>query len=465
MLNKVKEAIRQYQLLDKGDKVVIGVSGGPDSITLLYLLKMLQSEFDLILHVAHFNHMFRGQEADEEAEFVREVAARLGLPCTVKAQDVPRFVAENNLSPQEGARILRYRFFYDLAAQLKASKIALGHHADDQAETVLLHLFRGSGTAGLAGMSPKRGKVIRPLLGITRQQIEDYCREQGLPTRTDPSNFKSIYTRNKIRLELLPLLKKDYNPNVVENLNRTAEILRVENEFLEKITEEVFLRIGRSTACEVVLEKSGFGELHPALQRRLIRFSFKRLAGEEKSLNYSYVRAAQTYLSTERGGKKLGLPEGIVLKTGKETIIFSKPQVVPDSPGYKITLDLPGTARLPGGLVLTAEEVEPAFARQNYRQAKNWEAYLDLGRIKLPLTVRPRKPGDIFRPLGLGGSKKKLKDFLIDLKVPQAGRNLVPVVTDATGQIIWVGGYRIDENYKLREQTKRVAYLRLSYTE
>lgn len=442
---------------------MVAVSGGPDSMALLHVLKTLQDDYKLELLVAHFNHQLRGQEAWEDALFVENFAKKLHLPCQIGSADVLAYVKKHGLSVEEGARQLRYEFLFNLLKTWPGTKIAVGHHEDDQAETVLLHLIRGSGLQGLAGMSPKREQIIRPLLGVSRKEIECYCQENNLPTRIDASNFETIYTRNKIRRELLPLLK-EFNPKIVQNLNAMAQILRAENEFLAARAQEAFQKIARVSSSEVILDKKEFNQLHLALKRRILRLAYGRLAQEGDSLNFRFVNMAEEFIREEPAGKKLGLPGGIVLLTGPDTIIFNKPISQPGLMPYELSLSVPGAVTLPQGISLEAKEVKLAEARQKYKQASPHEAYLDLEKIVLPLVVRSRRQGDVFHPLGMSG-QKKLKDFFIDLKVPRHKRDWIPVITDGTGRIIWVGGYRIDDNFKVTEETKRILYLKLGKKE
>lgn len=455
MLAKIKKFIARHELLTPGDRVVVAVSGGPDSMVLLHVLQRLQHEYQLKLHVAHFNHQLRGQDAEEDALFVKEFAEKHNLPVTVGTEDVLSYVEKHRLSVEDGARQLRYKFLFTLLEKWPGTKIAVGHHQDDQAETVLFHLLRGSGLAGLSGMSPKRGPIIRPLLGVSRQEIEDYCKINHLPTRTDHTNFDPIYTRNKIRLELIPLLR-EFNPNIVQGLNNTAEILKVENHYLTAVSEEAFKKVAQVAAHEIILDKKGFTSLHEALKRRIIRLAYSTLT--EDSLHFRWVERAIEFLKRDWSGKKLGLPGGIVLKSGRHTIRFNKVFFHGPSPSFELKLPVPGQIELPAGGTLKAQEVKLEEVGSKYKQANPQEAYLDLDKVTPPLVVRSRRPGDVFWPLGVRG-KKKLKDFFIDQKVPPFKRDGVPIVTDNTGQIIWVGGYRIDENFKLTQGTRRVLHL------
>lgn len=458
MIEFVKEYITRHELLDKNDTVLIGVSGGPDSIALLHILWRLKQEYSLKLHVAHLNHMFRGDEARADAEFVRQLCQRLEVPCTLGEENVPAFVAKNRMSAEEGARYLRYRFFSQLATKIHATKIGLGHHADDQAETILLNLLRGSGLKGLAGMKPKRNMYIRPLLGVTRAEIEEYLEINNLPSRIDSSNLEPIYTRNEIRLKLIPLLKDRYNPNLVNNLNQLSEILRPEDDYLERITNETFKAYVNVQGNQLSISKKTFMELPLALRRRLLRLMFQTLAGREANLTFKTVVRMEKFLEQANYDKNLGLPLEIVLKNKLGIIILSKPQAFNVQEEFNMPLEVPGSVVLPNNSYLTAKVLLSPEEWQYYRKADFNEAYLDWDLIKLPLTVRNRKPGDAFFPLGLN-CKKKVKDFFIDQKIPLWERNFIPLVTDSESRIIWVGGCRIDERVKISSATKRVLYL------
>ena len=457
MLEIVKEFIARHKLLEKGDTVLAGVSGGPDSVVLLHVLLELQAEYNLKLHAAHLNHMFRGEEAAGDARLVRSLCERFHVPCTTGEEDVPAFNLRGGFSAEEGARMVRYRFFSDLAKKIAATKVALGHHADDQAETVLLNLLRGSGLRGLGGMRPQRGLYIRPLLGVTRAEILQYAKRHELPSRTDSSNLETAFTRNHIRLELLPFLADNYNPRIVGNLNEMADVLRVENDYLEKITDDLFKNLVRAETDRLSIEKESFAVLPPALQRRMLRRMYGELAGAGTALSYKTVSMMEVFLQDENSGKNLGLPREIVLKNKSAQIIFSKPRITRHMV-YNMLLEVPGRLTLPSQVSLRAEILATPARWREYRQAGQNEAYLDLTLVKLPLMVRSRRPGDAFYPLGLKG-KKKIKDFFIAEKIPVEERNLIPLVADSDGQIVWIGGYRIDERYKISASTSAVLHL------
>jgi len=242
MLDQVRQTVRRYRLLEDGDIVVVGVSGGPDSLALLHSLMTLQKEFGYSVHAAHLNHGLR-PEAAADAEYVYHIVKGWGLPVTVASRDVMAYKSKHHLSLEAAAREVRYSFLREVATGIKATKIAVGHQADDQAETVLLNLLRGSGLTGLKAMVPHHGKLIRPLLFISRAEIEAYCSEHGIKTLQDFTNIDQIYRRNKIRHLLLPLLAREFNPAIISTLSRTAVILQEEEELMVKLAEDAFNRV------------------------------------------------------------------------------------------------------------------------------------------------------------------------------------------------------------------------------
>jgi len=251
-LDRVMDCIYKYKMIAECDAVLIGISGGIDSITLLYSLYFLSDKLKCSLIVAHANHGLRGEQSDREAEFVRKIADELKLPFVIEKIDVLGYMGEKGLSKQAAARELRYDFFERAAKNTSANKIALGHNADDQAETVLMRLLRGSGASGIAGMRAVRDKIIRPLIEIKRDEITEFVKEKRLRYVEDPSNLEPYYLRNKIRLNLIPLLKEEYNPNIVDTLRETAEIIRDEDEFLESYCLTILSDIIQSKGNEAI---------------------------------------------------------------------------------------------------------------------------------------------------------------------------------------------------------------------
>jgi len=477
MLNKMKRTIDKFKMIAPGEKVLVGVSGGPDSVALLHGLWSLREEFHLKLHVFHLNHMMRGKEAEEDALFVEELARRHGLPVTVERVDVPRLIRGRKAgSAQEVAREVRYQRFYRAAEEVGAQRIALGHNLNDQAETVLMRLLRGAGTDGLAGIPPVReGKIIRPLLEITRREIEEYLARQGLPARLDRSNWKTRYLRNRIRMRLIPLLEKNYNPRVVELLSRLADQAREEAGFMEAAAREAYRRLAREEATDeategatVFLPLASLRREPLALQRRVVRAALSRAKGDTRRVDFRHVEQVLEMAGAGRVEAALDLPGGLrARRTYTDLIIEQEPvtgrgQGEPAAPGEVYTLQIPGFTPLPAWDLTMQAELLPRHQVEGIpgQEPRSPVAHLDYDRITLPLQVRARRPGDRFRPLGLAGSKK-IKDFFIDLKVSRRERDRIPLVVSGE-DIVWVVGWRIDDRFKVGPRTSRVLVLRAS---
>lgn len=465
MLDKVRATITRFSLLDRNDGVVVGVSGGPDSVALLHVLLALREELELRLHVAHLNHLFRGAEAEEDAVFVAGLAKAWGLPVTVETFDVPALVAKEGVSAQEAARRVRYGFLRRVAASAGAAKVAVGHHADDQAETVLIHLLRGTGPKGLGGMAPAREGIIRPLLEVTRAEIENYCREHHLPTRLDRSNEKTVYRRNRVRLCLMPVLK-EYNPRMVEALTRLAAVVRDEDEYLDRDAYQAFLGICLlDEKRHIAVSLPGFLGLPDALKRRVIRRCYSQIRGQTVDLSYDHVEVVLALAKGPEAAGETHMPGGVRAKKGDKDLSFYRYEgagvPVPDYclplvvPGYTL---LPAVNRLIRAEVVPAEQVGPMPWLGASRGDS--EAFLDYGLVQGHLYVRRRRPGDRFQPLGFRGMKK-LQDFFIDVKVPRQERDQVPVVATER-EILWVAGFRPDERFRIGPATKQVLHLEMS---
>jgi len=459
MLNLVRDTIRKYLMFLPGDRILVGVSGGPDSVALIHILRRLAPELQAEVFIAHLDHCLRGQESAEDARFVRGLAEQLGLPAVVEPGDVAGYAAEKNMSVQAAAREVRYRFFTDAAAKLGCNKLATGHNADDQAETVLLNFLRGSGHAGLAGIPPVRDDwITRPLIEARRAQIEQYCRENHLATRLDKSNLKATYTRNKIRLELIPLLEREYNPSVVETLVRISEIMRDEEQYLESVTaqhwEQVILN---ETDNQMIFDLDKFLQMPVASQRRITRMAWSKLTRSGQNLEFIHLNSIMNVLRNSCTGSYLNLPMQVSLhKSYGEFSLFrsSAGQAMVE---YEYELIIPGITfiRETGAAILSEMVCDVSWGTTNPE-----EIYIDLDGVSLPLKVRSRKPGDWFRPCGMDGSKK-LKKFLIDNKVPREQRERIPVLVTEDNQVIWVIGLRADQRWQATPETKRVLKVKI----
>lgn len=462
LFNQIKRAIDCHHLIEKGDRLIVGVSGGVDSMVLLHLLNACREAFDLSLIVAHVNHGLRPVESEKEAELVQKEAARLGLPFEYGQFNVKEFQKKGGLSPQDAARRVRFHFFDDLLQRHRAQKIALGHHADDQVETFLLRLIRGSGLQGLKGMLPIRdGKVIRPLLGVWEEEIQSFAMEKKIPFLSDSSNLKRDYLRNRIRLALIPLMEREYQPNFKEILLRTSNILREEDDYLEKGAEAAYQKVVREERETLSFKFSEYQSLHQAIQWRVIRKILGRIydrgvaveEGEWSDVNEMYRKLHQSSPSF-----LLELPRGAWVEKRYDAVLLGKGKVKPFLP-FDVELISPGRTfiREIGKEVVIEETDRDKF--KNYRGPLN-TALMDYGSLQFPLRMRNFRPGDRFYPLGAKGTQK-LKNFFIDHKIPKFERPKVPLLVSGE-MIAWIVGYRIDERVKITEKTRKVLAVKVA---
>ncbi|KPJ51857.1 MAG: hypothetical protein AMJ37_04000 [Dehalococcoidia bacterium DG_18] len=447
---------------EKGRKMLVGVSGGPDSVCLLHILDQLRDSLGIRLHVAHLNHMLRGVDSDADARYVAEFSGNLGIPATVEKRDVEAYRKEHRLSLEEAAREERYDFFSQVAESVGAGHIALGHTQDDQVETILMHLVRGTGLAGLKGMGPITSLrtpgggvlvVVRPLLEVARRETEEYCRAYNLSPRSDFSNYSLDYTRNRFRYELVPLLQS-YNKNIGAALMRTAHAAADEISYLDDGVSLVWERVVREQPNGLLLDSEALLLLHPALQRHLLRRVLGEVLADLTDIQSIHIEKMMEALS-KPAGKRLSLPRGLVFHVGYHTSLVTKGAV--DTCPFPLLegehkLNVPGDTALPGWRV-KARIIRPGG------KAEGFEACLDLDEAGSDLVVRGRKDGDRFQPLGMG-EPKKLQDFMVDAKIPRSWRDRVPLVC-SPGGILWVVGWRIAERVRVTDSTKQV--LRLEF--
>jgi hypoxanthine phosphoribosyltransferase len=474
LVTRTERRIRAAGLLVQGDAAVVAVSGGPDSVALLHVLFVLsrKPEWGWRLIVAHVDHGFRGAESAAECAYVERLAAELGLPYAVARLDMPAELEANGGNAQAVARERRYAFLRETAERFGAGKIALAHHADDQAETVLMRILRGTGLSGLAGIPERRREkkveLIRPFLRIYKSEIIEYCCSHNLLFYRDSSNDSLKYERNRIRLEALPFLAR-YNPQLPEALNRLAETAADEDAYLEQETRAAFDRIvtpGSGDAGAYLLERGAFAGLPVALQRRLIKLILSCLASGTAEFAM-LERVRQAILQAETPHLALDLGGGCRLVREYERIAFLlKPEPAEKPVSYHYTWR-EGERRLPIpeiGLELRMEPVAPTASMElaGTADARTDSAIFAADRLVFPLTVRTRRNGDRMRPYGLNGSKK-VKDIFIDEKVPQRLRDRLPVVTDAEGRILWIPGVKRSDIAIADARTESMIRLTLSH--
>lgn len=438
-----------------GEKVLVAVSGGPDSTALLIVASRLVPALGWRLAAAHFDHRLRGPlEAAADEAFVREVAGALGLPVVCGKGDVARSARRNRLSLEDAARRLRYRFLARAARDAGAVAVLLGHTRDDQAETVLLHMLRGSGLDGLAGMRPRSPwptgagpQALRPLLEVGRWETERYCRELGLAPRRDATNEIPLAYRNRVRHEVMPRLRR-INPQAAAALARMADAVALDAAHLRAEAEDAWRRLGQRQEGAVFLPAGGLSELDLAIRARVLRLAFRVLTRSSGDLAAAHVRSLLSVLKKGRG--RVSLPRGVTASVTAQGVTLRKGAEVPNKGLPETTLNIPGVTAVGPWEVETAIMPPPS----DVRAAGAFEAYLDAGAIEEPLVVRSRRPGDRLRPLGLGG-EKKVQDILVDARVPVEERDSVPMLCDAKG-VVWVVGHRLDQRAAVTGATKRV---------
>ncbi len=455
MIDRVRETIRRYGMFRSGDTVCVAVSGGVDSTVLLDILVRLSGELSLDLVVCHLNHGLRGEESARDEGFVRGLAEDLGLVFEAGRLD-PREAADRRReSVQEWARKRRMAFLEGAARRYGATRIALGHNRDDQAETVLMRMIRGSALKGLGGMAPSCGRLVRPLIEVSREEIERYARERGLAHVEDSSNSSTKYLRNRIRHEIVPFLQKGYNPNINETLARSASVLRRDEDFLEREAERAFEEVvTASDHGAVSLDRKRLLALHDAISSRVFLSALRKLEGAAPA--HVYTPQVETFfnlLRSERPNLTVKLREGLYLKREYDALVLAA-----GSPEEKEWTDLDREIKVPGitevpelGLRLSTEVLR---YRPRSLKVGAGTAYFDFESVSEPLLLRTFRPGDRMRPLGMKGSKK-LKDIFIDAKIPLSDRRGVPLLVSG-GRIIWAVGVRQSEYSKVADGTKRV---------
>ncbi len=460
---RVFEYIDKHKLVEPGTKIVVAVSGGPDSVALLHILVKLQTNLDVSLVVAHLDHNLRGAESAVDSEFVAGIALRLGLPFSAASRNVGNYKATNRLTLEEAARIVRYEFLSAVARQYGASAVATGHNRDDNIETMLMHVIRGSGTTGLKGLPVKTSwrsqgaqiPVIRPLLDISRREIETYCHRNNLQTVYDSTNQSLAPLRNRIRLELIPLLKK-YNPSIDKALLALRAIAGDELDFLGRERDRVWHELVHTEKELLVFDKQKLADLHPALIRSILRRAVSETAGSLKDISSVHIED-MLGIALGPAGRQITLPRGLLFVAGYTQLLLGQnpgklcpyPQI-----SGKTRLDVPGEKVIGGWRVKADIQPEMAVGGQEHNVA-----FLDFEKTGDRLFIRPRKPGDRFVPLGMTG-QKKLKDFFTDEHIPGTWRSSIPIIENDS-QIIWVAPLRIDDRVKVRPDTGEVLRIEL----
>ncbi len=474
ILSIVEDTIKAHRMFEPKDSVLIGVSGGSDSVALLHVLLELATKLSLTLGIAHLNHGIRHEDSDRDAEFVESLAIKLDLPCYIKKEDVIKYKSIHKLSMEEAARRVRYNFFNSIAEKEMFNKIALGHQGDDNAELVLMYMLRGSGPLGISGIPPVRRNIgrypaiVRPLIRLKKYEIMNYLTASRLKYVTDRSNEDTKFLRNKVRHELIPILKQSYNKRITETLNRLASIMRSEEELIENIINPFYkdIVLNAKENC-ITLSVPELVQTGMGLKRRIIRRAIEKIKGDLRRITFSHIGFVIKLVEIGPAYGHLDLPDRIKIvrkgdilriSSGKkggaenaEKLLFEH---IVSQPGLKPEiLHIKETG---SQLIFSQTDIENITDIYNAGQRV---AFFDMDFLSFPLFVRNFRPGDRFTPFGMGGSQK-VKKYFINNKIDRTQRLKCPILI-SRDKIIWVAGHRQDEYSKVTSSTRNALKVEL----
>lgn len=446
-------AIEEYKMIKNGDNILVGVSGGPDSMCLLHILLEISKSRNLTIFVAHINHKIRGIEGDKDEIYVENFCKERDIPFYSKTFLVEKEARKRKISTETCGREIRYEYFEDLYKELSIDKVALAHNANDNGETILMRIMRGTGLDGLIGIKPVRDNIfIRPLIATGRKEIEEYCMLNKIEPRIDKTNNESIYRRNKIRLELIPYIEENFNSDIIKSLNKLANIVEGDYDYLNNLSEEKYKELCRFTEDKVYIDKSAF-LLHISILTRIIRKAFFQVSGKNYNMEKIHVYDI-IKLNTKKTGSRINLPEDIVVINNYKEVIFQvKEDKSTDSRIFNLNIGENYIEEIKTKIYIQLiKKGEELVENSNVK-------YFDYKKVSGDIVLRWRKDGDRFRPLGMKG-EKKLKDFFIDNKVERDIRDKVPLI--CFGQdIAFVYNYRISDKFKISEDTKDILMIKI----
>ena len=443
MEDRIYKTLIENKLISEGDTVIVGASGGPDSQFMIHILNKLRKDMGFDMVLTHLNHLHR-DEADKDEDLVRKTAEKLGLEFFSRSRSMDDLAKELKISPEDAGRRLRYEFFNDLAKKYPTSKIAVAHNKDDQAETVLMRIVRGTGLDGLRAMDYKTGNIIRPILGIKKSQILEYLDENNIPYAIDHTNFENDYTRNKVRLDIIPILE-EINPNVIDSVFKLSELARDDLEILDTIVDDKFKEMARVSQSEIAFDKEKFNKTDPSLLRRILRKAVENLKGQIKDLSKENLDDFLKIRDLDTG--KVLIKDDLSLRKSYDSYILEKITNEEKNQSEK-NLGDQETIFYNGFYIKTS-----IINSDKYEKDKNL-GYFDYDLLDFPLKVRTRRPGDRFVPLG-HKSEKKLKDFLSDQKIDRKRRDELPLIL-SKDKIIWLAPLRMSDEFKVTGATKKI---------
>ncbi len=466
-------------MLEKKHKVLVSISGGPDSVFLLHSLTALSQELGVNITAFHLNHMTRGGQSKKDALFVKDLCEQKGITLISRKEDAKKWSKREGYSFQEGARILRLKYLNEAAMEYNIDKIAIGHNADDNIETLLMNLIRGTGLRGLAGIDPVSGKIIRPLIGIFRKDILNFLDANGISYRIDRTNLETKYFRNKVRNILVPVIESKLRKGFKKNVKRTIEIIRGENDYLDKCAEDLLhknceaIRAGNKIIL-VEIPVEFIAELHYGLKNRIILKAIEKVRGNLVDIKLKNIEDILN-ISKEGGEtKQVSACKDIVAVKEKSTLFLVNNLYRKDLPEkYRLLFgkisqpeqelkirDDKKTTYKEFNLDVYTKLIDNGSNNEGFKSAKGNEAFLDYDKIDFPVRIVYWKKGDRFFPLGME-EEKKLQDFFTDLKIPKHSRGLIPVFKDKE-KIIWIAGHRIDQRVRITENTSKILYIKVN---
>lgn len=460
MIQKIEQYCEQYHMIEKGDRIVLGVSGGADSVSLFFVMLALHEKYNIEMVVVHVNHGIRGEDAKCDENYVRELCREHGVPFECVNVDVRKLAKESRLSEEEMGRKVRYEAFAKVAKGYSCNKIAVAHNLNDVSETVLLNLFRGSGIKGLAGMEPVRDGLIRPLLCVKRSEIEAFLESKGIRYQNDYTNFETDYTRNKIRLKVLPYVEEEINERASEHIVKSAGILSMASDYIGKQTEMACHRLVTQSEREWQIALEGFRQQHDLIKMEMVRRVLFEIAGKQKDIAMIHVEIVMD-LVDKRAGKRVDLPYDIEVIHQYDKLVFRKRERNVEKEELAIKADIPGRIEIPGRtetldfeIIEVNQENQKELQKMYLNKKNDYTKWFDYDKIRDAILVRYRKKGDYFE-YNANGNRKKLKDFFINQKLPAEKRDSILLLADGN-HIMWAVGFRISEYYKVNESTKRV---------
>ncbi|MDO4793285.1 MAG: tRNA lysidine(34) synthetase TilS [Filifactor alocis] len=464
LINRIEKTIEENRLLSEGDKVMIALSGGPDSLFLLHVLTQLRERYKLTLYAVHLNHRIRGFDAHRDALFCAELCDRTDIPFFVRSVDVPEISKMMKMTLEEAAREARYKLFFELKEELGINRIAVAHNMDDQVETVLMRIMRGTGLYGLKGMDYHLPNgIIRPLLDVEKKEILAYLKRHSLSWCVDETNEEAVYTRNKIRLELLPLME-EFSPKVKESISRMAATLREDGNYIESVANTMFQESSHPVSENTIkVDIEALLNRPPAIKKREVRYAIQSVLHSLKGIEAVHLDEVMALAENQKSYAKVNLPGGLWVYKKGNVLYFSTEELKEQELSFSYPLKKNGRVFI--------SEIDTQITAKTLTRDKHlilptgkYTKAFDLDKIQGDLIVRNREVGDKIRPMGLGGTKK-IKNIFIDEKITVEDRDKVPIITDEKGSIIWVVGFCISDDFKIDETTRNVIQIHVKHNQ